>query len=220
MVSYEQIFLNNRHWIAEKTAGDKDFFTKLAQDQTPEYLYIGCSDSRVTAEELMGAKPGEVFVHRNVANIVASIDLNVMSVLNYAVRFLKVKHIVVCGHYGCGGVKAAMQPKDLGLLNPWLRNIRDVYRLHKEELNAITDEPARYNRLVELNVQEQCVNLIKTAAVQQRYAAEGYPIVHGWVFDMRTGILKDLEIDFPKILHEIQEIYNLTATDWFDGSDR
>ncbi len=220
MVSYEQIFQNNRDWIAAKTATEKDFFKKLSEDQTPEYLYIGCSDSRVTAEELMGAKPGEVFIHRNVANIVANIDLNVMSVLNYAVRFLKVKRIVVCGHYGCGGVKAAMQPKDLGLLNPWLRNIRDVYRLHKEELNAINDEPARYDRLVELNVQEQCVNVIKTAAVQQRYAAEGYPIVHGWVFDMRTGILKDLEIDFPKILHEIQEIYNLTDKDWFDGSER
>lgn len=220
MFSYEQIFLNNRQWIAEKTATEKDFFEKLAQDQTPEYLYIGCSDSRVTAEELMGAKPGEVFIHRNVANIVASVDLNVMSVINYAVRHLKVKRIVVCGHYGCGGVKAAMQAKDLGILNPWLRNIRDVYRLHKEELNAIPAEHARYDRLVELNVQEQCVNVIKTAAVQQRYETEGFPTVHGWVFDMRTGILKDLEIDFPKILHEIEEIYNLTATDWFDGNKR
>jgi len=220
MVSYEQIFQNNRQWIAEKTASDKDFFEKLAQDQTPEYLYIGCSDSRVTAEELMGAQPGEVFVHRNVANVVVSIDLNVLSVINYAVRHLKVKRIVVCGHYGCGGVKAAMQSKDLGILNPWLRNIRDVYRLHKTELSAIPDEHARYDRLVELNVQEQCVNVIKTAAVQQRYVAEGFPTVHGWVFDMRTGILKDLEIDFRKILAEIQEIYNLTNTDWFDGSDR
>ena len=159
-----------------------------------------------------------VFIHRNVANLVVSIDLNVMSVINYAVRHLKVKRIVVCGHYGCGGVKAAMQPKDLGILNSWLRNIRDVYRLHKAELNAIADEHARYDRLVELNVQEQCVNVIKTASVQQRYVAEGYPIVHGWVFDMRTGILKDLKIDFPKILSGIQEIYNLTAKDWFDDS--
>ncbi len=220
MVSYEQIFENNRLWIAEKTATDKDFFKKLAQDQTPEYLYIGCSDSRVTAEELMGAKPGEVFIHRNVGNVVASIDLNVMSVINYAVRHLKVNRVVVCGHYGCGGVKAAMQPKDLGLLNPWLRNIRDVYRLHKEELKAITDEHARYDRLVELNVQEQCVNIIKTAAVQQRYVEEGFPTVHAWVFDMRTGILKDLDFDFRKVLTEIQEIYNLTSKDWFDGSER
>ncbi|MFN0216857.1 MAG: carbonic anhydrase, partial [Saprospiraceae bacterium] len=217
MVSYEQIFQNNRLWIAEKTATEKDFFAKLAKDQTPEYLYIGCSDSRVTAEGLMGAEPGEVFVHRNIANVVGSADLNVLSVLIYAVRHLKVKRIVVCGHYGCGGVKAAMQSKDLGILNPWLRNIRDVYRLHKEELNAIEDETARFDRLVEFNVQEQCVNVIKTAVVQQRYVAEGFPTVHGWVFDMRTGMLKDLEIDFEKILREIQEIYNLTNTDWFDG---
>ncbi len=216
MVSYEQIFENNKKWIAAKTAADKDFFKKLSQDQTPEYLYIGCSDSRVTAEELMGARPGEVFIHRNVANVVASIDLNVMSVINYAVRHLRVKHIVVCGHYNCGGVKAAMQSSDLGLLNPWLRNIRDVYRLHKDELNAIRDEHARYDRLVELNVQEQCVNVIKTAVVQQRYTAEGYPLVHGWVFDLRTGLLKDLNIDFPAILHEIQEIYNLTGRDLFE----
>jgi carbonic anhydrase len=220
MVSYEQIFENNRKWIAEKTANEKDFFEKLAKDQTPEYLYIGCSDSRVTAEDLMGAAPGEVFIHRNVANVVASVDLNMASVINYAVRHLKVKRVVVCGHYGCGGVKAAMQPRDLGILNPWLRNIRDVYRLHKDELNAIKDEDARYDRLVELNVQEQCVNVIKTAVVQQRYVAEGYPSVHGWVFDMRTGLLKDLNIDFRKVLTEIQEIYNLTNTDWFDGSDR
>lgn len=220
MVSYEQIFENNRRWIASKTATDRDFFEKLARDQTPEYLYIGCSDSRVTAEELMGAQPGEAFVHRNVANLVNSIDLNVMSVINYAVRHLRVKRIVVCGHYGCGGVKAAMQSKDLGLLNPWLRNIRDVFRLHKSELLAITDETARYDRLVELNVQEQCVNVIKTAVVQQRYITEGYPTVHGWVFDMRTGRLIDLEIDFPKVMHEIQEIYNLTNKDWFDGSER
>lgn len=220
MVSYDQIFENNRKWVAEKTATEKDFFEKLAKDQTPEYLYIGCSDSRVTAEDLMGANPGEVFIHRNVANLVASIDLNVMSVINYAVRHLKVKHIVVCGHYGCGGVKAAMQSRDLGILNPWLRNIRDVYRLHREELNAIADEHARYDRLVELNVQEQCVNVIKTAAVQLRYVKEGAPMVHGWVFDIRTGLLKDLKIDFRKILTEIQEIYNLTDQNWFDGSAR
>ncbi len=220
MVSYEQIFENNRKWIASKTATEKDYFEKLAKDQTPDYLYIGCSDSRVTAEDLMGAEPGEVFIHRNVANLVNSIDLNVMSVINYSVRHLKVKRIVVCGHYGCGGVKAAMQSKDLGILNPWLRNIRDVYRIHKDELQAISDEGARYDRLVELNVQEQCVNVIKTAAVQQRYIEEGLPTVHGWVFDIRTGMLKDLKIDFNNILSDIQEIYNLTNKDWFDGSDR
>lgn len=218
MTSYEQIFENNRRWLAEKTASNADFFAKLAQDQNPEYLYIGCSDSRVTAEELMGARPGEVFIHRNVANLVNSTDLNVISVIDYAVRHLKVKRIVVCGHYNCGGVKAAMTPKDLGVLNPWLRSIRDVYRLYKDELNAIADEGRRYDRLVELNVQEQCVNVIKYAVVQQRYVKEGFPVVHGWVFDVRTGLLKDLGIDFPKILKGIQEIYDLTGQDWFAPS--
>ena len=209
MTSYEQIFENNQKWIAEKKATDASFFEKIARDQQPDYLYIGCSDSRVTAEEIMGVQPGEVFVHRNVANLVNSTDLNVMAVLNYGVRHLNVKHIIVCGHYNCGGVKAAMQAKDLGILNPWLRNIRDVYRLHRLELNAITDEGARYNRLVELNVQEQCVNVIKLASVQQEYNDHGYPIVHGWVFDMHTGRLIDLKLDFAHILHDIQEIYRL-----------
>lgn len=220
MTLYEQIFENNKKWVAAKTAADADFFKKLAIDQNPEFLYVGCSDSRVTAEELMGLQPGEVFVHRNVANLVNTTDLNVMAVMNYAVRHLGVRHIVVCGHYNCGGVKAAMQPKDLGILNPWLRNIRDVYRLHKEELNAIADEHTRYNRLVELNVQEQCVNVIKLAAVQQSYVEKGYPTVHGWVFDLKSGLLKDLKINFREILHDIQEIYNLTDRDWFDSSKR
>lgn len=210
MTTYEQIFENNKTWIASKTKNDQSFFEKLAKDQHPDYLYIGCSDSRVPANEIMGLEPGEVFVHRNIANLVCSIDLNVMSVINYAVRQLGVKHIIVCGHYNCGGVKAAMQPKDLGILNPWLRNIRDVYRLHKDELNAITDEPERYNRLVELNVQEQCVNVIKLASVQQEYNRHGFPTVHGWVFDLKSGMLKDLKLDFDKILHDIQEIYKLT----------
>jgi carbonic anhydrase len=210
MTAYEDIFENNRRWIAQKTGSNSDFFAQLSKEQNPDYLYIGCSDSRVTAEELMGLGPGEVFVHRNVANLVNNIDLNVMSVLNYAIRTLKVKHIIVCGHYNCGGVKAAMIPQDMGILNPWLRNIRDVYRLHKTELNAITDEPKRYDRLVELNVQEQCVNIIKTAALQLNYAETGYPEVHGWVFDMRTGRIIDLNIDFEHILKDIKDIYNLT----------
>ncbi|WP_409034073.1 carbonic anhydrase [Runella sp.] len=185
-----------------------NYFEDLALGQHPEFLYIGCSDSRVTAEDLMGLKPGEVFIHRNIANLVNNIDLNVMSVINYAIRHLKVNHVVVCGHYNCGGIKAAMQPVDMGILNPWLRNIRDVYRTHKAELNKIEDENARYNRLVELNVQEQCVNLIKTAAVQEAYNERGLQ-VHGWVFDIHTGKLIDLNIDFPKILQGIMEIYRL-----------
>jgi carbonic anhydrase len=207
-MNFEQIIKNNEAWVAEKLALDPHFFENLSKGQAPDTLYIGCSDSRVTAEDLMGAKPGEVFIHRNIANMVISIDLNVMSVLNYAVRHLKVNNIVVCGHYACGGVKAAMQSQDLGLLNPWLRNIRDVYRLHKDELNCIVDLDKRYDRLVELNVQEQCVNLIKTAAVQQAYKERGLQ-VYGWVFDIHTGKLIDLRIDFPKILTDIMEIYKL-----------
>jgi carbonic anhydrase len=210
MPSFEQIFENNRRWVEEKLAGDPQYFKKLSGDQKPEYLYIGCSDSRVEASEIFGVRPGEVFVHRNVANLVNNTDLSVMAVINYAVRQLEVKHIVVCGHYGCGGVKAAMQPLDLGILNPWLRNVRDVFRLHKEELYAIADETARYDRLVELSVMEQCIGIIKTAAVQQAYVTRGFPTVHGWVFDIRTGYLKDLKLDFPRILRDVQEVYNLT----------
>ena len=204
----EKVFVNNEKWIAEKLAVDPEYFENLSKGQSPEILYIGCSDSRVTAEDLMGVQPGEAFIHRNIANMVISIDLNVMSVLNYAVRHLKVNQIVVCGHYFCGGIKAAMQSQDLGILNPWLRNIRDVYRLHKTELNAIADENDRYNRLVELNVQEQCINLLKTAAVQSAYKERGIT-VHGWVFDIKTGKLIDLKIDFEKELSGIMEIYNL-----------
>lgn len=203
-----KIFENNQSWIEQKLNIDKDYFEKLGEGQTPDLLYIGCSDSRVTAEELMGAQPGEVFVHRNIANMVVSIDLNAMSVVNYAVNQLKVNNVVVCGHYACGGVKAAMQSADLGILNPWLRNIRDVYRIHRNELNAISDEEKRYDRLVELNVKEQCVNLIKTAAVQKAYRDRGLK-VHGWVFDVHTGKLIDLKIDFEKYLKDIMEIYHL-----------
>ncbi len=208
MADFKEIFENNEKWIAEKLGQNPDYFKNLAKGQSPEYLYIGCSDSRVTAEDLMGVQPGEVFIHRNIANMVISIDLNVMSVLNYAVNHLKVKHIIVCGHYECGGVKAAMNSDDLGILNPWLRNIRDVYRLHKSELNNIFDNYKKYDRLVELNVQEQCVNLIKTAAVQKAYKERGL-MVHGWVFDINTGKLIDLKIDFFKILEDIMEIYRL-----------
>ena len=211
MTTYEQLFENNKKWIASMKEKDVDFFEKLAKDQTPEYLYIGCSDSRVPANEIMGLDPGEVFVHRNVANLVVSIDLNVMSVINYAVANLHVKHIIVCGHYNCGGVKAAMTPKDMGILNPWLRNIRDVYRTHQAELDGIDNEHERYNRLVELNVQEQAINVIKTAVVQNSYLANRYPVVHGWVFDLKTGELKDLNINFDEVLHGIQKIYDLTG---------
>ena len=207
-MNLDKVFENNEQWIKERLAVDPDFFTNLGKGQNPELLFIGCSDSRVSAEELMGLGPGDAFVHRNIANMVISIDLNVMSVVNYAVENLKVNHVIVCGHYECGGVKAAMQSADLGILNPWLRNIRDVYRIHKNELNAITDEDKKYDRLVELNVKEQCVNLIKTAAVQKAYRDRALK-VHGWVFDVHTGKLIDLKIDFEKYLKDIMEIYHL-----------
>jgi carbonic anhydrase len=204
----DKVFKNNEAWIKDKLSTDNNYFEELGKGQSPELLYIGCSDSRVTAEDLMGLGPGEVFVHRNIANMVISIDLNVMSVVNYSVDHLKVNHVVVCGHYACGGVKAAMQSADLGILNPWLRNIRDVYRIHRDELDAIADEDKRYDRLVELNVQEQCVNLIKTATVQKA-ARDRNLKVHGWVFDVHTGRLIDLKIDFEGILKNIMEIYHL-----------
>lgn len=206
---YKELFENNRRWAASKKASDPNFFNELAKEQKPDLLYIGCSDSRVSADQIMGVEPGEVFVHRNIANVVNSNDLNCMSVINYAVVHLKVKYIIVCGHYNCGGVKAAMESKDLGILNPWLRNIRDVYRHHQAELDAISDSHERYNRLAELNVVEQCVNVIKTAEVQQAYKVGGYPKVAGWIFDLHNGELKDLNINFEETLKEIQKVYNL-----------
>jgi carbonic anhydrase len=204
----KQVFDNNKNWIEKQLKTDEHYFETLAEGQSPEILYIGCSDSRVTAEELMGIAPGEAFVHRNIANMVPNTDLNVMSVINYAVSHLKVNHVVVCGHYNCGGVKAAMQQTDLGILNPWLRNIRDVYRTHRRELNYITDEALRYNRLVELNVQEQCINVIKTAEVQKAAQERGIT-VHGWIFDIHSGKLVDLNIDFEKVTKGIVDIYRI-----------
>lgn len=207
-MNIDQIFANNKEWVANKLKVNPKYFEDLSKGQNPEILYIGCSDSRVTAEELMGARPGEVFVHRNIANMVSNNDISAMSVINYSVSYLKVKHVVVCGHYYCSGVKAAMQSEDMGILNPWLRNIRDVYRLHRTELNAITNEDARYKRLVELNVQEQCVNVIKTADVQKAYKDRKL-MVHGWIFDIETGGLIDLKINFDEILKGIMEIYHI-----------
>jgi carbonic anhydrase len=219
MVPYDRIFENNRRWAEKIQQEDPQYFTKLAKEQRPDYLYIGCSDSRVPADVIMGVEPGNLFVHRNVANVVANNDLSAAAVIEYAVVQLEVKHIIVCGHYNCGGVKSAMQSQDLGILNPWLRNIRDVYRLHRDELNGIADMNLRYNRLVELSVIEQCVNVVKTAAVQHSYLAKGSPVVHGWVFDIHTGLIKDLQINFADHLKAIQEIYNLTDSPWSGGGD-
>lgn len=205
---YERVFENNRRWVAEKQK-QEGFFERLSSDHSPDFLYIGCADARVPANEIMGCEPGEVFVHRNVANMVVNTDLNVQTVIEYAVNALEVDFIIVCGHYGCGGVKAAMKSEDLGLMNGWLGGVRDVYRLHKDELNAIPEGEGRYNRLVELNIQEQCVHVLKTACVQKHYLQRRRPTVHGWVFDLHDGILKDLELPFDEILEDIREIYHL-----------
>ena len=215
MDTYKQIFENNQQWVRNRKAADEHFFEKLAADQNPDYLYIGCSDSRVAAEEMMGVGPGKVFVHRNIANVVNTLDMSSTAVIQYAVEHLNVKHIVVCGHYDCGGVKAAMQAKDYGLLNPWLRTIRDVYRLHQEELDAITDADKRYRRFVEINVIEQCFNVTKMAIVQESYLQYRTPLVHGWVFDIHSGELIDLNIDFEDFIQKIQRIYYLTVEYWY-----
>ena len=203
------IFQNNKRWIADKLGVDPEFFNTLVKGQSPEFLYIGCSDSRVSAEELMGLKPGELFVHRNIANLVISTDNNINAVVQYAIEQLQVKHIIVCGHYECGGVKAAMHPTDMGQLNSWLQTLRDVYRLHKAELDSIAGERERYDRLVELNVREQCINIIKIDHYQKAWYRTGYPSINGWVFDVRTGKLIDLKFNKEAILDEIRSIYDL-----------
>lgn len=206
---FEKIFKNNQDWVAKKLAIDPEYFKKLAQGQHPEFLYIGCSDSRVTAEDLMGVQPGEVFIHRNIANLVVSTDNNLNAVVQYAVEHLKVKHIIVCGHYECGGVKAALNPSDMGQLNSWLQTLRDVYRFHQIELDAITDTQQKFDRLVELNVKEQCLNIIKIDHVQRSWYKTGFPKVYGWVFDVRTGGIKDLGLFDEEEFAFIRSIYDL-----------
>lgn len=191
MFSYEKLLLENKAWAAEKKSADPKYFDRLAHIQTPEFLWIGCSDSRVPANEITGTQPGEIFVHRNVANLVINNDVNLLSVLDYAVNHLKVRHVIVCGHYGCGGVKAATTKNDFkAVLNMWLRNIKDVYRLHRAELDAITNEEQRCDRLVELNVQEQIFNLAKTSIIQRAWQNEQRPHLHGWVYGLKDGIIK------------------------------
>jgi carbonic anhydrase len=185
-----KLFLSNRAWAAEKLSEDANYFENLAKDQRPEYLWIGCSDSRVPANEIIGAEPGELFVHRNIANMVVHTDLNLLSVLQYAVEYLEVKHIIVCGHTGCGGVKAALTNKDYGLLNKWLRNLKDVYRLHMDEVEAETNIDDKVNKLVEMNLIEQVGNVVKTSIVQKSWKQHKRPHVHGWVYEMETGLLR------------------------------
>jgi carbonic anhydrase len=191
MKLYEKLLLENKAWAAEKLQDDPDYFNRLALLQTPDFLWIGCSDSRVPANEITGTQPGEIFVHRNVANMVVNTDVNLLSVLDYAVNHLKVKHVIVCGHYGCGGIKAATTNIDFKpVLNMWLRNIKDVYRLHREELDALKTEEERINRLTELNVQEQVFNLAKTSIIQIAWKNEQRPDLHGWVYGLNNGIIK------------------------------
>jgi carbonic anhydrase len=208
-MDFNRIFENNEKWIAEKLALNPAYFEQLAKGQSPEFLYIGCSDSRVTAEDLMGVKPGEVFIHRNIANQVIATDNNVNSVVQYAVEHLKVKHIIVCGHYECGGVKAALNPSDMGQLNSWLQTLRDVYRFHRHELDGIQDTQKRFDRLVELNVREQCINIIKIDHVQRSWYKTGFPKIHGWVFDVKTGKLIDLQLNMEEEFKEVRSIYDL-----------
>jgi carbonic anhydrase len=204
---YNRIFEQNKEWL--KQANNKKFFAETSESQSPDFLYIGCSDSRVPANIITGLDIGDLFVHRNIANVVSNTDLNVQSVIQYSVEILKVKHIIVCGHYGCGGVQAALKQESFGLIDNWLRNIRDVYRFYYNEIEQIPDEEKKLKRLVELNVIEQCKNVIKTSYVQMSYLKNDFPTVHGWVYDMKTGELTDLDIDFGKTLAEIQKVYKL-----------
>ena len=193
MTPYEKLLSENKAWAREKTKDDPEYFDRLAHLQTPEFLWIGCSDSRVPANEITGTQPGEIFVHRNIANVVDHTDVNLLSVLEYAVNQLKVQHVIVCGHYGCGGIKAATSNHDYNqVLNMWLRNIKDIYRLHADELNAIADKEQCYDRLVELNVTEQLIHLAKTSIIQRAWKYHQRPHLHGWVYGLKDGLIKPL----------------------------
>ncbi len=205
---YKSLLENNKAWVADKLAMDPKFFEKLAQGQQPPILWIGCSDSRVPANEIIGAAPGEVFVHRNIANMVVHSDMNLLSVLDYAVNVLKVKHVIVCGHYGCGGVHTAMTNKHVGLIDNWIRHIKDVYRFHQDELDGIQDEKQRFDRFVELNVHEQVLDLAKTSIVQQAWKNEQPLHLHGWVYDIGDGYIQDLNLTL-KGNNSLEEVYQL-----------
>jgi carbonic anhydrase len=211
MESYKKLLLANKAWVADKLNVRDDYFERMADDQQPEFLWIGCSDSRVPAEDITGTEPGELFVHRNVANQVLHTDFNMLSVLQYAVEVLKVKHIIVCGHYNCGGVKNALSHKHFGLINKWLRNIKDVYRIHQHELDGLADPERRLKRLVELNVQEQVWKLAETSFVQHAWKAGHGIHLHGWVYDLHTGLLNDMLMLPPGT--QIEDIYQLEFDD-------
>lgn len=205
---YNVLLANNKKWVNEITEKDPDFFIKLSKGQAPPVLWIGCADSRVPANVITGTQPGEIFVHRNIANMVIHTDMNVLSVLDYAVNVLAIRHIIVCGHYGCGGVKAAMGNTQYGIIDNWIRHIKDVYRFHNDELNAIQDEEKRFDRLVELNVIEQVLDLAKTSIVQNAWKNDQQLWLHGWVYSLENGLVKDLNVNFGND-SELSNIYKL-----------
>jgi carbonic anhydrase len=205
---YKKILDNNKKWVENQLNIDKEYFKDLAKGQQPPLLWIGCSDSRVPANEIIGAKPGEVFVHRNIANMVIHSDMNMLSVLDYAVNVLKVKHVIVCGHYGCGGVKAAMGNQSIGLIDNWIRHIKDVYRLHEHYLNTIEDEEERFNKFVEVNAQEQVFDLAKTSIVQNAWRNGQELTLHGWTYGLNSGYVTDLDVNMSSNV-ELDEVYQL-----------
>lgn len=211
MDAYKKLLLANKAWVLDKLNVREDYFEAMAHEQKPEFLWIGCSDSRVPAEDITGTEAGELFVHRNIANLVVHTDFNMLSVLQYAVEVLKVKHVIVCGHYNCGGIRNAMSNKNLGLINKWLRNIKDVYRLNSRELETISDSQARLDRLVELNVAEQVQHLAEMSMVQKAWHTEQSPCLHGWVYDIRTGYLKEIAMMKPGA--PIEPIYKFDFSD-------
>ncbi|GAB2933050.1 carbonate dehydratase [Rheinheimera gaetbuli] len=212
MSDFKQLFLNNKSWADRLEKEQPGFFKQLSEQQAPEYLWIGCSDSRVPANEIVGLLPGELFVHRNVANLVLHSDMNCLSVLQYAIDILKVKHILVVGHYGCGGVKAAMTKQRVGFVDNWLRNVKDVYSMHRDELEKVADGSERLNRLIELNVMEQVRNLCHTSFVQEAWE-RGQPLtIHGWVYSLRNGRVKDLRVSHS-CADKIDDIYTLDLAD-------
>ena len=210
MLSYEKLLLENKSWAKKQNETDPNFFSRLAAQQAPEFLWIGCSDSRVPADKITGTEPGEIFVHRNIANLVVNTDINLLSVLQYAVEILKVKHVIVCGHYGCGGIKAAMTNQHFGVLDHWLRNIKDVYRIHRDEVDALATEEERSNRLTEINVTEQVFNLAKTSTIQKAWKKDNRPQLHGWVYGLNNGIIKPVcEIEPGTHINDLYEYDNL-----------
>lgn len=218
MEVYKALLEGNRKWVQQKLKEDAQFFERLSKGQNPQVLWIGCSDSRVPANEITDTQPGDIFVHRNIANVVVHSDMNLLSVLDYAVNILKVKHVIVCGHYGCGGVKAAMENKQYGLVDNWLRFIKDVYRIHSEELDSITDLEKRFDRFVELNVIEQVLHLTKTSIIQNAWEERNGPVVHGWVYSLKTGRIKDLGVSYNSH-NMIPPIYQVKSEVSDDGQE-